>query len=99
MNPPPVAELPQREPEKRSQNVSLGIAENAIQGFDYYLGYTFVNGKRAKQLELWGFPWWLADAPTGYGSSAYGASTYGTTAAKGQFGVRRYGRGAYGTGA
>jgi len=71
MNPLPVDERQQRTPSKRDQNVDLGIAENAVQGFDYY-GYTFVNGRRVKQLSLWGFPWWLADeasAPTSGGFS------------------------------
>jgi len=51
--------------------VKLGIAENAVDGFDYYRGYTFVVGKRASQLELWGFPWWLADAASAPTSGGY----------------------------
>lgn len=99
MNPPPVAELQQRTPESRPQNVKLGIAENAVDAFDYYLGYTFVNGKQASQLELWGFPWWTADRPTGFGAGAFGAGPFGQPATLGNFGALRFGMGAFGTGA
>jgi len=65
MNPPPVAELQQRRPESRPQNVKLGIADEAIDAFDYYQGYTFLNGRKASQLELWGFLWWTVDRVSG----------------------------------
>ena len=99
MNPLPIREQEQRSPSDRPQNVKLSIDPAAVEGFDYYEGYSFAVGTQATELSVWGFPWWLADRPTGYGAEAYGAGPYGQAAGLGDYGALRYGRGDYGTGA
>lgn len=97
MNPLPVREATERAPRDRPQNTPGEITPPAVQGFAYY-NHAFVSVNQVRYLSVWGFPWWLADAMTGYGAGAYGAGAYGMAPGVGEFGALRYGRGKYGTG-
>lgn len=98
MNPPAaVREKPERTPVDRPQNVPMTTTPFAVEDFDYY-PWSFVTALKARYLSAWGFPWWAADAMTGYGSGAYGAGDYGAAAGVGDYGALRYGMGQFGTG-
>jgi hypothetical protein len=97
VNPLSVREQVERAPQDRPQNVPVAITPRALVGFDYY-PWSFVTNFLARYLSVWGFPWWAADAMTGYGSGIYGAGPYGQAANQGEFGALRYGMGHFGTG-
>lgn len=59
MYPLPVEMWSPVRPRGRDTNITAAITPPAIQGFDYWSGFTWITGARLTVLNTDGHPWWL----------------------------------------